>query len=415
MVTVFKDDLFELQWLRAASHSSSGGADIGECLAAARQIGEPDAERWFAVWSRLADALVAGAKESEAHGRLVSARSAYLRASNYYRTAYTFLFGAPVDPRVVDTYRRQRTTFEAAVALMTPMAERISIPYEGTRLHGYLFRASDDGRPRPTLIINGGYDSTAEEAYFFSGVAAVARGYTCLVFDGPGQGSAIIEDGLAFRPDWEAVISPVVDFAISRPEVDKANIALMGVSFGGYLAPRAASAESRIAACIADPGEFSLFEEMKSRMPPWIARELPNGNPLVLAGLNLMMRRRVRHVTAGWGLRRGLWVHGVKSPLAYLRLTQDYSLEGLAGRIRCPTLICSAENDDIGVTADKLYDALTCEKARLRFLADEGAGEHCESGARTLFNERVFDWLDDVLGSSKAAPNATPATLETVS
>jgi len=415
MAMVFKDDLFDAQWLRAASHASCGGADVGECFAATRQIGELDAERWFAAWSGLADALVSGAKQSEAQGRLVSARSAYLRASNYYRTAYTFLFGAPVDPRVVDTYRRQRTTFEAAVALMTPMAERISIPYEGTRLHGYLFRASDDGRPRPTLIINGGYDSTAEEAYFFSGVAAVARGYTCLVFDGPGQGSAIIEDGLAFRPDWEAVISPVVDFAISRPEVDKANIALMGVSFGGYLAPRAASAESRIAACIADPGEFSLFEEMKSRMPPWIARELPNGNPLVLAGLNLMMRRRVRHVTAGWGLRRGLWVHGVKSPLAYLRLTQDYSLEGLAGRIRCPTLICSAENDDIGVTADKLYDALTCEKARLRFLADEGAGEHCESGARTLFNERVFDWLDDVLGSSKAAPNATPATLETVS
>jgi len=415
MVTVFKDDLFELQWLRAASHSSSGGADIGECLAAARQIGEPDAERWFAVWSRLADGLAADAKESEAQGRLVSARSAYLRASNYYRTAYTFLFGAPVDPRVVDTYRRQRTTFEAAVALMMPMAERISVPYEGTRLHGYLFRASDDGQPRPTLIINGGYDSTAEEAYFFSGVAAVARGYTCLVFDGPGQGSAIIEDGLVFRPDWEAVISPVVDFAISRPEVDNANIALMGVSFGGYLAPRAASAESRIAACIADPGEFSLFDEMKSRMPSWIARELPNGNPLVLAGLNLMMRRRMRHVTAGWGLRRGLWVHGVKSPIAYLRLTQDYSLEGLAGRVRCPTLICSAENDDIGVTADKLYDALTCEKARIRFLADEGAGEHCESGARTLFNERVFDWLDDVLGLSKAAPNATPATLETVS
>ena len=415
MVTVFKDDLFELQWLRAASHSSSGGADIGECLAAARQIGEPGAERWFAVWSRLADGLAAGAKESEAQGRLVSARSAYLRASNYYRTAYTFLFGAPVDPRVIDTYRRQRAAFESALALMTPAGERISIPYEGASLHGYLFRASGDGQPRPTLIINGGYDSTAEEAYFFSGAAAVARGYTCLVFDGPGQGSAIIEDGLVFRPDWEAVISPVVDFAISRPEVDKANIALMGVSFGGYLAPRAASAEPRIAACIADPGEFTLFEEMKSRMPPWIARELPNGNPLVLAGLNLMMRRRMRHVTAGWGLRRGLWVHGIESPLAYLRLTQDYSLESLAGRIRCPTLICSAENDDIGVTADKLYAALTCEKARLRFLAAEGAGEHCESGARTLFNERVFDWLDGVLGVSKAKPNATPATLETVS
>jgi pimeloyl-ACP methyl ester carboxylesterase len=134
----------------------------------------------------------------------------------------------------------------------------------------------------------------------------------------------------------------------------------------------------------------------------------------VLAGLNLMLRRRMRHVTAGWGLRRGLWVHGVKSPLDYLRLTQAYSLDGMAGRIRCPTLVCSAENDDIGVTADKLYEALTCEKARFRFLAKDGAGEHCEAGARTLFNERVFDWLDGVLANTPEAASAKSAVLETV-
>jgi dipeptidyl aminopeptidase/acylaminoacyl peptidase len=64
---------------------------------------------------------------------------------------------------------------------------------------------------------------------------------------------------MVFRPDWEAVIGPVVDFALTRPEVDPDRIALMGISLGGYLAPRAASAEPRIAACIADPGEFSLF------------------------------------------------------------------------------------------------------------------------------------------------------------
>ena len=100
---------------------------------------------------------------------------------------------------------------------------------------------------------------------------------------------------------------------------------------------------------------------MKSRLPPWIARELPNGNPLVLACLNLMLWRRMRHVTAGWGLRRGLWVHGVKSPLAYLRLTQDYSLNGVAGHIRCPTLICSAEDDD-----NRLHGRQTLRRPHLR-------------------------------------------------
>jgi hypothetical protein len=68
------------------------------------------------------------------------------------------------------------------------------------------------------------------------------------------------------------------------------------------------------------------------------------------------------------------------------------------GRIRCPTLVCSAENDDIGVTADRLFERLTCPKTRLRFLDSEGAGEHCEAGARSLFNERAFNWLDQTLG-----------------
>ncbi len=391
---VLQDPLFFAQWLRAASHASSGGADIGECLAAANQIQEPNADSWFAAWNTLAENILA-----EANPR---APSSYLRASNYFRAAYTFLIGAPVDPRVVHTYRRHRAAFAQAAALMTPAAEPIAIPYAGTSLHGYLFRAADDLTPRPTLIVNGGYDSTAEEAYFFSGAAAVARGYTCIVFDGPGQGAAIIEDSLTFRPDWEAVIGPVLDWAVARPEIDAAKIALLGISFGGYLAPRAASAEPRLAACIADPGEYSLLEEFKSRIPAFVARELPDGNPFVLRLLGLILNRKLRHPTAGWGLRRGMWVHGVASPLDYVKLARDYSLEGRAGQIRCPTLVCSAENDDIGVTARKLYDALSCEKAFIAFTAKEGAGEHCEAGARSLFNQRAFDWLDRILKGTPA-------------
>jgi hypothetical protein len=70
---------------------------------------------------------------------------------------------------------------------------------------------------------------------------------------------------------------------------------------------------------------------------------------------------------------------------------------GRAEQIRCPTLVCSAENDDIGVTARKLHGALTGDKAFIAFTAREGAGEHCEAGARSLFNQRIFDWLDQVL------------------
>lgn len=96
---------------------------------------------------------------------------------------------------------------------MTPSAKRITIPLGDGELHGYLFRAANKNVRRPTLILNGGYDSTAEETYLFSGAAAVARGYTCIAFDGSGQGAALIEAQMVFRPDWEAVTWRAVGIA----------------------------------------------------------------------------------------------------------------------------------------------------------------------------------------------------------
>ncbi len=111
----------------------------------------------------------------------------------------------------------------------------------------------------------------------------------------------------------------------------------------------------------------------------------------MLSLLARSLRKRLRHTTAGWGLRRGMWVHGVSDPLAYLRLTEQYTVEGRTARIACPALICSAENDDIGITARRLFDALPGRKDFIAFKASEGAGAHCEAGARSLFNQRAFD------------------------
>src|SRR5206468_4251681 len=63
-------------------------------------------------------------------------------------------------------------------------------------------------------------------------------------------------DGLHMRPDWETVATAVVDFALARPDVDPAKLVLAGWSFGGFLAPRAAGDEHRIAALVADPGQW---------------------------------------------------------------------------------------------------------------------------------------------------------------
>src|SRR5215467_8822977 len=89
------------------------------------------------------------------------------------------------------------------------------------------------------------------------------------------------------RPDWENVVRAVVDFVLARPEVDPGRVALIGWSFGGYLAPRAASGEPRLAACIADPGQWDLLEALRAGLPlrPETRERLPEITPVDLEEL----------------------------------------------------------------------------------------------------------------------------------
>ena len=69
----------------------------------------------------------------------------------------------------------------------------------------------------------------------------------------------------------------------------------------------------------------------------------------------------------------------------------------MATKISCHTLICEAENDHFFKgQPEKIFAALTCPKSYMRFTAEEEAGEHCHVGALTLFNDRVFDWLNTI-------------------
>lgn len=218
-----------------------------------------------------------------------------------------------------------------------------------------------------------------------------------LAFDGPGQGRVLTEQRQPIRADWENVITPVLDYALARDDVDGERIALIGLSLGAHLAPRAASGEHRLAACVADCGAFDLYAAFLDRLPG------PLANPSVIA------RRRVRLVLArilerlaakpmaGWALRRGMLVHGVDDPLGYIDALHEFTLRDRAPMIRCPTWVCSAEGDEISASAPQLVAALTCEKTYVHFTSAEGADDHCEQAARALYHARSFAWLDSRL------------------
>jgi alpha-beta hydrolase superfamily lysophospholipase len=401
---LLKDELLDAQTLRAIGVAPYGGADVGECLVTAARVKGTDLTSWHDAWTATAAATLALAESEAAAGRTESARLAFWRSSSYFRTAGVMLMGAPLDPRLTASYAQQTSAFRRGAALLACPPEILEIPYEGTTLPGYFFRAGPEEAPRATVILTGGYDGTAEELYFSNGAAALARGYNVLAFDGPGQGAALLQQGLVLRPDWENVVTPVLDYALSRPDVDPARVALIGLSLGGYLAPRAASAEHRLAACIADCGSYDLFDAALERIPGPLASGLADGRPLRTAALRAILHELAAKPTAGWAIRRGQLVHGCTDPIDYLLALRDYSLKDRAGQITCPTFVCSAEGDDISASASQLADALNCAKQYVRFTAAEGAGDHCESGARALYHARSFGWLDAIVLPPSGAP-----------
>jgi hypothetical protein len=231
MKIYFDDPEYDGQLLRTLDYASLG-AQIGEAWAIAAQIRAGDAVSWYNAWSSYADRLYDLAVKSHAAGHRVSARNAFLRASNYYRTAYVFMFALPIDPRAIEAYEKQTYSFQKAAALFEQPIEVLKIPYANTTLPGYFIKPDPSNTARKSLLCTGGYDGTCEELFFIIAGGALNRGYNVLIFDGPGQGGALVMQKLPMRADWENVVTPVVDYLLTRPDVDAARIALYGGSFG---------------------------------------------------------------------------------------------------------------------------------------------------------------------------------------
>jgi pimeloyl-ACP methyl ester carboxylesterase len=416
MKIVFNDPTFSSQLLRAIGETYYRGADIGECLSTAYRIKEGDFESWHTEWLRTAKRIHGYANESLAKGHTISARDAYLRASNYYRVS-EFLLVDPHDPRIQTTWGNSKECFSKAAALFPFYVESIEIPYkEEVMLPGHFYHYSkkdsvynngdrntggketEKKLPRPTLIAHGGFDSTLEELYSFAAAPALERGYNCLTFEGPGQGGVIRKQGIPFRHDWEKVVTPVIDYAINRKEefgIDVNRIALMGMSMGGYLAARAAAFDHRISACILNDGVYDGYAAITSSFPESLSTALEEGNSkFVNSTLTDLMES---DPNARFNMKHGMWTTGTNSPYDLITGAKSYTIKDIIKKITCPMLVLEAEKDDSFPGQPKMvYDGLRSPKKYIIFTQEEGAEEHCQSGASALSNQRIFDWVDEV-------------------
>jgi len=273
------------------------------------------------------------------------------------------LFGVPVDDRLVRSAARQRAAFERAVTLLDRPGEEFGVALDGATIPGW-FLPGGDGM-RPLVLLTNGYDAGMPEL-LLSASAGLRRGYHVAIFDGPGQGRMLFEQRVPLRADWEAVVSPVLDALLGRPDVH--------------------------------PGLYGIREGMVARLemlqvPESVLAQFPDIPADVLAPIEAFIDSS-RFLT--WTVKqRGFMTHGVDNVSGYLHAIDDFTLAGRLGDVRCPTLVTAAESDPLAGSAPQVVAEITGAPAELlRFTAEEGAGDHCEWRNRARFDQVAYDWLD---------------------
>jgi alpha-beta hydrolase superfamily lysophospholipase len=392
---LFYDPAFVFQSLWRTGLIATGAGDLGEVLTVASQVKDGDTESWYQAWNGMAQRLRATADAYAAAGHGQSAMQAYFRATNAFRASAVYLYGS--GQRGLAAWQDGRDTFLKAAALSKGRTRPVRIPYEGTTLPGYLVTPEGTRSKRPLLLIQTGLDGTAEDLYFILADQAVKRGYVCLIFEGPGQGEMIVKQGLAFRPDWEKVVTPVVDFAVKQPGVDAGRLVIIGYSMGGMLVPRALAFEKRIKWGIVDGGVYSVFDGTMRMIPEALRNAVASNAEAAtvdaLAAQEMETRPELRQF-----INQMLWTFKAASPSDLFCKLKQYTVADTIGKIKTEMLVLNSSADtvaDSNAQAKQFYSALTTKKTYLEFDASQGAQFHCQLGAPLFSSENFLNWLDE--------------------
>ncbi len=312
-----------------------GAADLGEALAAAARVAPGEYAQWYEAWSHTGRVALRRRTTPRARGHRAHAARGYLRAAEYWRQAYFFLRHDLSDERVRIGHAQQREAFRRAVPFLPFGVEELTIDFGPVPLSGYVYRSAQAADRRPTVLFTGGFDGTAEESFKYGVPDALQVGWNAVAWDGPGQGALPVGHGVPMRPDYETVLTPVIDWAVQQPYVDPQRLFLVGRSLGGYLAPRGASADHRIAALVCDPGQFDFTSRFAGSFSPADWQRVLAADPGLDAALEgfLAKPRDLEY----YGSRMAAM--GAATFGGWLRTLAGYTLAGRAGDITCPTLI----------------------------------------------------------------------------
>lgn len=333
-----------------------------DVLDVARKVKFYNLESWHAEWVRVAEKNEALAAGFELDRRKVTAHEFYRRAADFYRRAVVYM--PDTDPRMLPTYNKLKENFEKAWSLVPAPFERVRIPYEGHMLEALFYPGRGKPGSRLPVVYNyAGADGILHRGDEGGAMQYARRGMSFIDVDGPGHGGTLREKKLYAPPDCERVAKAVIDYLVTRPDVDPKRIGLHGSSMGGYSGPRCATAEKRIKAVAVWSGAYSLVEDIFDYYPP--------------------IQDRLR------------WLIGAKNLTEAREMIAQFTLEGRADKIGCPLLVGYSRDDRVMDPrgALKLYEKAVNSPAR-EMLDGVGHGEK-------RFDRRTYiaDWFMKRLGA----------------
>ena len=316
-------------------------------------------------WSEWAGPWLTLAQEHERHADEADAEDHAVTAAGFRRLAALAVhFAHFASPLPLDGWiegqRRKAALFRRAAPLLDPPAEWVGIPFDGITLPAYLRKPRGVELP-PVVLFISGLDSSKEEHTTFEDVL-LRRGLATLTFDGPGQGE--VWEHMPGRVDFEKAASAAIDLLEARPDVDARRVGAIGVSLGGYLAPRCAACEPRIRAVVAAGGRFNQGDRDfgdRLHLPRW------------------------QHF---WGIQ----------DLDQLKARLEAStLEGVIQGLTQPLLVIHGARDSLAPVpvARRIYDDAPSQDKQWVLYPD---GNHVCNNLPHLYRPLAADWLSDHLG-----------------
>lgn len=334
---------------------TANGVDVNDYNRVAHSV-DTWAE-WLPAWEAHGDALAAEAAEAEEHGRRETAGELWRRAATSYHFG-KFVWMVDIDLHV-RAAQKATSALSNALRLLDPSAQRLEIPFDGEKLIAIYRRPATNGAALPLVVIIPGLDSTKEE-FFGTEEIFHHRGLATLTLEGPGQGETGLS--LPIRHDFEAPFSAALDFVEQIDGIDQSRIGTVGVSLGGYYAPRVAAFERRVKAAVGVSGPYNLSEYWDQRPQ--------------------MTRDTFQHLS------------GAATEAEAKEKASKLDLSGVAERIEQPLLIITGDKDRLVPWQETKRIADEAQNSTWRLY--EG-GNHVVNNMPYQHKTFVADWLREQL------------------